>query len=66
MGRADPGTVISELLSVQKLVAPLAGSVNRCRRSEFDCLACDANASNPKTHFRGQVDCKARRGLDKR
>ena len=28
MGRADPGTVISELLSVQKLVA-LAGSVNR-------------------------------------
>jgi hypothetical protein len=28
VGRADPGTVISELLSVQELVA-LAGSVNR-------------------------------------
>ena len=41
MGRADPGTVISELLSVQELVAPLAGSVNRRRRSPFDCI--DAN-----------------------
>jgi hypothetical protein len=35
MGRADPGTVISELLSVQKLVA-LAGSVNRRLRSVFN------------------------------
>jgi hypothetical protein len=35
MGRADPGTVIGELLSVQNLVA-LAGSVNRRLRSEFD------------------------------
>jgi hypothetical protein len=35
VGRADPGTVISELLPVQKLVA-LAGSVNRRLRSGFD------------------------------
>jgi len=35
MGRADPGTVIGELLSVQKLVA-LAGSVKTRLRSEFE------------------------------
>jgi hypothetical protein len=28
MGRADPRTVISELLSVRQLVAPLAETVN--------------------------------------
>ena len=33
MGRADPGTVISKLLSAQKLVAPLAGSVNKRQKA---------------------------------
>jgi hypothetical protein len=55
MGRADPGTVISELLSVQKLVA-LAGSVNRRLRSR---MTVDEN----RCHSAGETRCiSARQG----